>query len=354
MFIFDLVKVLGGSVNWRDVDCELSIIYIEKMNKKPIALLLILSLYISSSIITTNTANAETYYKISGKIILSGDISILSDYFERITIVGKTDSGSSSGDFQVSSDGNYSGIISENTSRLFLHLKPKDSYDEYIYSKNLEIKGNREINFLLPRIRVISVSLIDAQKVAFSEQYNLGSYSIRLGQRNFRMKGSENVSDLFEAGDISLHSKTGKFNVLAFQAEEFTNLNGSPAWSSWRNNILTISDSNGPGTTRTFFIDSTDKSNSKYTLCTPVNILPGQTFPSNDCESDSKVKSAIYSYDEKFINELKMWESKQNSAITPKKVVTNNKTSISCSKGKLIKIISGINPKCPSGYKLKV
>ena len=56
MFNFDLVDVLEGSVNWRDVDCKLSIIYRRSMGKKPILFFSIISLFIHLSLFPANAA----------------------------------------------------------------------------------------------------------------------------------------------------------------------------------------------------------------------------------------------------------------------------------------------------------
>ncbi|MEN9324367.1 MAG: hypothetical protein RL414_121, partial [Actinomycetota bacterium] len=42
-------------------------------------------------------------------------------------------------------------------------------------------------------------------------------------------------------------------------------------------------------------------------------------------------------------------EVTQNPVVTP----ISKKTTITCTKGKLVKKVSAINPKCPSGYKKK-
>ena len=39
--------------------------------------------------------------------------------------------------------------------------------------------------------------------------------------------------------------------------------------------------------------------------------------------------------------------------VAVEKVATNNKKTISCRKGKVIKKVTAVNPKCPPGYKKK-
>ena len=41
------------------------------------------------------------------------------------------------------------------------------------------------------------------------------------------------------------------------------------------------------------------------------------------------------------------------SKVAEEKVVTNKKKTISCSKGKVTKKVTAVNPKCPTGYKKK-
>ena len=50
---------------------------------------------------------------------------------------------------------------------------------------------------------------------------------------------------------------------------------------------------------------------------------------------------------------LKAFESIAKSTITSAQNLSKKKVTITCVKGKLTKKVTGINPKCPSGYKKK-
>jgi hypothetical protein len=93
-----------------------------------------------------------------------------------------------------------------------------------------------------------------------------------------------------------------------------------------------------------------------------VFTLPGdprsffRSKPENNCDLYGQI--SFYSASVNFLNTERLWSSileadRGSLARLEKALIPAKKTTITCVKGKLIKKVTAVSPKCPAGYKKK-
>jgi hypothetical protein len=93
----------------------------------------------------------------------------------------------------------------------------------------------------------------------------------------------------------------------------------------------------------------------KYTLLIKNNIglkLSLSLIPKDVANSDA-AKQLFTDAENTRISNVKLVQAEKDAKAAAAKTVATKKTTITCVKGKLIKKVSAVKPKCPAGYKKK-
>jgi len=298
------------------------------------------------------TAHAETFYTLSGKVLFPTEFAPLKDNFTSVQVMAQPSRITAT----VSADGSYSMTIPESTSQVILFLTPTGSSDPYVFNKSVKVNGNTFLDVELPKVRLLEIKLVDAQKSPLIRtSTNNISPTLTLGPRNFLISIPGSTSNnVMQAGNLTFGSSTGTFRIFAFQANERSSLDGAPIANAWATNLIALSYEiiGAGGANGKFLIDSGDTTKNIYTICTPVNVVAGQPFPGKECESDQNLVARSDAYYQKLKDETKIWMDKENG-ISTKPQIAKRIVTITCIKGKTVKKVSSTAPNCPSGYTLK-
>lgn len=296
--------------------------------KRYLALIVLLLSLIS----TTSSVGAVEYVRVSGLIqgnsIDAGPFSLAAFY-----------SGTQN-QAEIRSDGTYSIVIPKNTPTTF-YLRTSKFFFRNNVPKNLT--QDKVMDFLIPQPVKFSGKIVDAQGNPLA-----GGLVSLTTNASFQYKDMSALIEKADSQSIWGIATNTDFRSFADSDGNFT-LHSYITQDARELYIFKGEDANGK---RYEWRSSPIRGEMPrdFVACVPINFGSNLTLPSYCFEDESAWRDRVSKELVKQKQVEAELKAKQEAAA---KAVANKKTTITCIKGKLIKKVTAVKPKCPLGYTVK-
>jgi hypothetical protein len=335
-----------------------------ELKKKSIFVTGLLSLSLFAGV-QTEAANSATFAEYSGKILKSDGTAFMT---------GVAQCNQSKANLS-STDGTYKIICDTSGSIIFTLYNFIDSLDSCDYFESLDVKSASQVKFYvdlknvsgttfsvtMPAPITISLTVVDAQDkpiIGYSLQPRRQADNSGWDEFDFKFTTTEGIK---LQGSQNLRRGCGfraKSNPVIFALYPGDFLGSLTVYAS-----STYTAAEQRGMTNSGPIYGFNSQSIK--VCIPVNFGASLTLPADCYDGKAVMASVIKAERDKAAAERAALEkvardkaaldrAAEAERVAAQKAATMaKKTTVTCVKGKVSKKVTSVNPKCPSGYKLK-